>query len=113
MRNPESGSPPITCTRCNSTEVTPSGWCGACEASYDAWSRRHASDILFAAFGGAAVIMTVGVALPLLGVGWLVAASGAVTAGVTILGIHRLARRRRRRQFLVAGIPKAYLPPPK
>ena len=47
------------------------------------------------------------------GVGWLVAAGGAFAGFATVFTLSRLTRRRRRRQFLVAPLPRAYLPEPK
>jgi len=100
----------MRCNRCHGTEVTPTGWCAACETAYDAWSRRHASDIIVSVLGGTLVVCIAGVVLPLLGLGWVIATTAAAGAGATILGLHRAAWRRRRRQFLATALPRAYLP---
>ncbi|MBA3538463.1 MAG: hypothetical protein H0T79_02440 [Deltaproteobacteria bacterium] len=99
----------MSCTRCNVDAATATGWCPTCELSYDAWNRRNASDIIVSAFAGAFVLLALGVGLPLIGVDVIVAATAAFAGFGTIAGIHRLARRRRRRQFLGAGLPRAYL----
>ncbi|MCX5748522.1 MAG: hypothetical protein NT062_39240 [Proteobacteria bacterium] len=101
---------PARCRRCNSDEVTGSGWCGTCESAYDTWNRRHASDIIVSVLGGTVVVAFAGIGLPLLGLGWVIAATGALSAAATIVGISRVLRRRRRRQFLDTSLPKAYLP---
>jgi hypothetical protein len=88
-------------------------WCSECESNYDAWVRGHAGDIVWQALCGTVVVAAVGVGLPLLGVGWLVAAGGACAGFATVFALSRLTRRRRRRQFLVASLPRAYLPEPK
>ena len=98
------------CHRCHGTDATPTGWCPACELAYDGWSRRHASDIIVSVLGGAVVVSLAGVALPLLGFGWVIATTAAVGGGATIVGLQRAARRRRRRQFLATQLPRAYLP---
>jgi hypothetical protein len=86
-------------------------WCAACERAYDAWSRRHASDIVWEALAGTVVVVFAGMGLPLLGVPWLVAASGVFAGFGALVGLHRLNRRRRRRQYLQVGeVPRAYLP---
>jgi hypothetical protein len=51
--------------------------------------------------------------LPLLGVGKLIGAVGAFAGFGTMYGLARVTRRRRRRQFLEAALPRAYLPLPK
>lgn len=68
---------------------------------------------MWQALAGTVVVSTIGLGLPLLGVGWLVAATGAFAGFGTIFGLARLNRRRRRRQFLQAPLPRAYLPLPK
>ena len=88
-------------------------WCADCEAHYDQWVRKHASDIVWQAFAGAGVIMTVGLLLPVLGVGVLVGGIGAFAAFGTLIGLAHANRRRRRRQFLEAQLPRAYLTAPK
>jgi len=102
------------CTRCSGESEHPTAkWCKECEKLYDSWSRRHASDIVWQALVGTVVVSGVGLGLPLLGVGTLVAAAGAFAGFGTILGLSRMTRRRRRQQFLQASLPRAYLPLPK
>jgi hypothetical protein len=104
----------MSCPRCAGTvEAGGARWCKACEQLYESWVRRHASDIVWQALTGTVVVSAIGIGLPLLGVGWLVAAAGAFAGFGTILGLSRLTRRRRRRQFLEAPLPRAYLPAPK
>ena len=49
------------------------------------------------------------VVLPLLGLGPLIAAVGVFGGFGTLYGLHRVNNRRRRRQFLQAPLPRAYL----
>lgn len=103
----------MTCPRCAGTSDSPTGtWCKECERLYDTWSRRHASDIVWQALLGTTIVSTVGIVLPLLGVGKLIAAVGAFAGFGTMFGLARLTRRRRRKQFLQAPLPRAYLPAP-
>ena len=103
-----------SCPRCHSaTDAPASKWCKDCELLYDGWSRRHASDIVWQALVGTVIVSAVGLGLPVLGVGTLVAAGGAFAGFGAIFGLSRLTRRRRRRQFLQAPLPRAYLPEPK
>jgi hypothetical protein len=88
-------------------------WCKQCEQLYDSWVRRHATDIVWQALVGTVIVSAVGLGLPILGVGTLVAAAGAFAGFGAIFGLSRLTRRRRRRQFLQAPLPRAYLPAPK
>lgn len=88
-------------------------WCKDCEQLYDGWVRRHANDIVWQALIGTVIVSTVGVGLPILGVGTLVAAAGAFAGFGAVYGLSRLTRRRRRQQFLQAPLPRAYLPSPK
>ena len=102
------------CSRCGAeVELAPKKWCKDCEQLYDRWVRRHASDIVWQALSGTVVVSAIGLGLPLLGLGPLVAALGAFAGFGTIFGLARLTRRRRRRQFLQAPLPRAYLPAPK
>jgi hypothetical protein len=101
----------MACPRC-AGETSSSQWCADCERIYDRWVRMHASDIVWQALTGGAVVLTFALGLPLLGVGKLIAAVGAVLGFGTIAGLSRLTRRRRRQQFLEAPLPRAYLPPP-
>jgi hypothetical protein len=85
-------------------------WCDACERDYDAWSRRHAADVVWEALAGMVIVVFAGMGLPLLGVSWVLAATGIFAGFGTIIGVHRLNARRRRRQYLRGGdMPRAYL----
>lgn len=88
-------------------------WCTECEQLYDLWVRRYATDIVWQALVGTVIISAIGVGLPLLGVGKLVAAAGAFAGFGAVFGLSRVTRRRRRQQFLQAPLPRAYLPAPK
>jgi hypothetical protein len=104
----------MSCVRCGAeVEVAPRKWCKDCEGNYDQWVRRHAADIVWQALAGTVVVSALGLGLPVLGVGSLVAAVGAFAGFGTIFGLSRLTRRHRRRQFLEAPLPRAYLPQPK
>ncbi len=80
---------------------------------FDGWVRRYATDIVWQVLVGTAIVSGVAVGLPLLGVGTIVAAGGAFAGFGALFGLSRLTRRRRRRQFLQAPLPRAYLPAPK
>ena len=100
----------MTCPRCASADVPPKKtWCAECETQFERWVRRHASDIVWQALSGTVVISAVGLGLPILGVGWVVAGLGAFGAFGTIFGLSRLTKRVRRRQFLATTLPRAYL----
>jgi hypothetical protein len=58
---------------------------------------------------GSLVVMGFGLALPLLGVGWLVGGAGAFAAFATVGGLVQLNRWRRRRQFRLSALPRAAL----
>lgn len=101
----------MACPRCGSeTDLVRNGWCRPCDLAYDAWVRRHATDIIWAALGGGLVIGGIGLGLPLLGVS-IAAAFFSAFAGVgTMTGAYHLVQRRRRRQFLRGvTLPRAYL----
>jgi hypothetical protein len=106
----------MACPRCEAatpetTEVPETRWCAACERAYDTWSRRHATDIIWSLLAGMVIVTTTAIALPLLGLDWVLAATGVFTGFGTLYGLTRLNRRRRRRQFLAgAAMPRAYLP---
>jgi hypothetical protein len=102
-----------TCPRCAADLGAQRGWCVDCERQFDSWVRRHASDIVWQSLCGTVVICAVGLGLPILGVGWVTAGIGAFGAFGTIFGLSRLTRRVRRRQFLHAALPRAYLAEPK
>ena len=102
-----------TCARCSGESDPGAKWCKDCELLYDRWVRRHATDIVWQALSGTVIVSAVGLGLPLLGFGSLIAATGALAGFGTIFGLSRLTRRRRRKQFLQAPLPRAYLPAPK
>jgi len=103
-----------TCPRCAAAlDAAPTKWCKDCEQLYDRWVRRHATDIVWQALSGTVIVSAIGLGLPLLGLGPLSAALGAFAGFGTLLGLSRLTRRLRRRQFLHASLPRAYLPAPK
>ena len=103
-----------TCPRCAAAlDAAPTKWCKDCERLYDSWVRGHASDIVWQALAGTVVVSALALGLPLLGLGPLSAALGAFAGFGTLFGLSRLTRRRRRRQFLQAPLPRAYLPAPK
>ena len=105
----------MACPRCASEqELVKSGWCRTCENAYDTWVRRHAADVIWVTLGGGVVLATLGMGLPLLGVGWIVGGAAAFAGGTTAWSLWRMNDRRRRRQFLRGGeLPRAYLPSPK
>jgi hypothetical protein len=98
----------MPCTRCGADVDTV--WCTDCERLYDQWVRQHAADIVWQALCGMVVVLGVGIGGPLLGMPWIFAAVGACAGFGTIFGLARWTRRRRRRQFLAAPLPRAYLP---
>ena len=102
----------MTCSRCAkpTDEDRPGRWCATCERDYDTWSRRHASDIIYAALSGTGVVMLTALGIPLLGAP-IVVALGSIFLGFgTIFGVHRWNAKRRRMQFLAgAAVPRAYL----
>ena len=101
----------MRCTRCNAEgDTSTKGWCHDCERAYDTWVRRHASDIVWPVLAGMLIITTTAMGLPLLGLGWVIATAGVFAGFGTLLGLQRLGQRRRRRQFLQAPLPRAYLP---
>lgn len=101
----------MSCRRCHADAPTgASGWCEDCELAYDIWIRGHAGDIVVPLLAGMAILTTVGMLLPFLGVGPLIATVGVFAGFGTLAGTFRLRRRQRRHQFLVASLPRAYLP---
>ncbi len=103
----------MVCPRCAAELAEPptrSRWCAECELAYDTWSRRHATDIVWAALPGMVVLLVVAVGLPILGVGSLIAAAGVFAGFGTFIGLYRFRQKRRRSQFLQSGaVPRAYL----
>lgn len=101
----------MSCLRCHAeSETSPRGWCTECERQYDTWIRGYAGDIVVPVLAGMAIITTVGMLLPFLGAGSLVAAIGVFAGFGTLAGMYRLRRSQRRQQFLTASLPRAYLP---
>ena len=99
----------MACPKCTA-ETTDDRWCADCERAYDTWSRRHATDIIWSLMAGMVIVTSTAIALPMLGVDWIVASVGVFTGFGTLVGLHRANRRRRRRQFLRgAAMPRAYL----
>jgi len=104
----------VTCPRCAATkDLGPTGWCRDCETAYDAWSRQHAADILWQTGSGAAIAMIVGLGGLVLGLSPIVAIAGVLAGASTFLGLRRWGLRRRRREYLETGVPRAYLPSPR
>ena len=101
----------MTCARCQDDgDVGPTGWCADCEREYDTWVRRHASDILGPVLAAMTIVTVAGMVIPLLGYSMLFATTGVFGGFAALLGLDRVNRRRRRRQFLQAPLPRAYLP---
>lgn len=97
----------MSCPRCGAD--TPS-WCKDCEKLYDAWSRQHAADILWQTGSGAMVAMVIGLGAPLLGLTPILGIVGVLVGFGTFMGLRVWGNGRRRRQFLTASVPRAYLP---
>ena len=102
----------MPCSRCGAEDVTPTGWCDACERQHDTWTRQHAADILWQAGGGAGVAMIVGLGAPLVGLSPLLGILGVLVGAGTFVGLRVWGTRRRRQQFLATALPRAYLPAP-
>lgn len=89
-------------------------WCVDCERHFDTWSRRYASDIVWATLSGMVVVLGISVGVPLLGAPGAVAMVGVFAGFGTLIGVYRLKTRRRRAEFLATGdVPRAYLPSPR
>ncbi len=100
----------MTCPRCQ-IEVERRSWCPTCEREFDAWSRKHAGDVIYSVLGAMVVVLTVAMGMPLLGMPMVFATFGIVGGFGALLGIARYNRNRRRQQFLRgAAMPRAYLP---
>ena len=100
----------MACKRCRAASER--AWCPQCERAFDTWVRRYASDMIVPVVAGMIIVATFGVALPLLGVGWLVGGVGAFVGFGTLAGVARVTKWRRRRQFLQL-LPRAALLPAK
>jgi hypothetical protein len=87
-----------------------SGWCRDCERAFGIWGRRYAADMVSTVLVGMVIVLIGGVALPLLGFGWLVSTSSIFVSFGAMLGLYQLHDRRRRHQFLDSRVPRAYLP---
>lgn len=102
----------MACPRC-SAETDDDKWCVACEQAYDTWSRQHAGDIIWSLLAGGLIVSSTAILLPMLGLDWVLAATGVFSGFGTLFALHRMNRRRRRRQFLKgAAMPRAYLTSP-
>lgn len=86
--------------------------CPACERAYDLWSRQHASDVVWTILAGGTVTTLIGMGLPLLGLPMFFALTAIFAGFGTFCLAYTANDRRRRTQFLTAGLPRAYLPPP-
>jgi hypothetical protein len=101
----------VTCRRCQAELEDTATWCAGCDREFDAWSRQYASDIIVPVLAAMIVVMTVAVAMPLLGMPWIFATTGVFAGFGALVGISRWNRNRRRKQFLRdGGVPRAYLP---
>lgn len=101
----------MACPRCAAPDnLLASGWCRDCERAYGVWGRRHASDVVSIVLAGMATGIVGGIGLPLLGLGWLISAVSIFASLGAMFGVYRFHDRRRRRQFLAARLPRAYLP---
>lgn len=100
----------MTCPRCHGdAPLGRAEWCGDCEQQYDAWIRGYAGDIVVPVLAGMAILTTIAMLLPFLGLGPLIASVGVLAGFGTLGGMFQLRRKRRRRQFLTASLPRAYL----
>ncbi|MGE0870433.1 MAG: hypothetical protein AB7P03_17855 [Kofleriaceae bacterium] len=59
---------------------------------------------------GMVIVAGVGLGLPALGFSWLYATGGIFAGAGALVGLHKLNQRRRRHQFLLEPLPRAYLP---
>jgi len=101
----------MSCKRCKAdSDASPRGWCRDCEREFDTWVRRHASDIVWPVLAGMVILCTIALGAPLLGAGYVVATTGVFAGFGTLVGLQRLNARRRRKQFQLASLPRAYLP---
>lgn len=87
-----------------------SGWCRNCEREFGIWGRKYAGDIVSTVLVGMGIVLVGGMVLPLLGLSWLFSATSIFVSFGAMLGLYQFHDRRRRRQFLDARLPRAYLP---
>lgn len=98
------------CPRCAVEDnLLASGWCRDCERAFGVWGRRHATDMVSTVLVGMAIVLAGGMGLPLLGVPWLISGTSIFVSFGAMLGLYQFHDRRRRRQFLEARLPRAYL----
>jgi hypothetical protein len=101
----------VACPHCSvDKNLLASGWCRDCERAFGIWGRRYAGDMVSTVLAGMAIVLVGGMGLPLLGFNWLLSLSSIVVSFGTMLGLYQFHDRRRRRQFLDARLPRAYLP---
>jgi hypothetical protein len=102
----------MACPHCATDDnLLASGWCRDCERAFGIWGRRHATDIVSTVLVGMAIVLVGGMVLPLLGVSWVVSATSIFASGGAMVSLYQFHDRRRRRQFLHARLPRAYLMP--
>jgi hypothetical protein len=100
------------CIRCKEDLVLDKhGFCPECAVEYDGWIRQYASDIVPPVIIAMLIVLGFGLGIPLLGASTLMSLAGVFTGFGTLVGLFRLNRRKRRRQFLsTSALPRAYLP---
>lgn len=102
----------MRCSRCDGERknVT-SPWCRTCEAQYETWARRYATDLLWQAVIGAIVAMGLVVGLQELALDAVIAnLVGGLVGFQAFQKVRSWGEERRRRQFLEGALPRAYLP---
>jgi hypothetical protein len=101
----------MACPHCAAQDnLLASGWCRDCERAFGIWGRRYATDMVATVLVGMVIVLVGGMGLPLLGVHWLFSATSIFVSFGAMIGTYRHFDRRRRRQFLDARLPRAYLP---
>src|ERR1043165_4338726 len=102
---------PMACPRCAIEDnLLASGWCRTCERAFGIWGRRYAADMVSTVLVGMAIVLAGGMGLPLRGFSPLLAGVGIFVSFGALRGLYRCHDRRRRPQFLGAGLPRASLP---
>lgn len=100
----------MSCPRCAvEANLLVTGWCRDCERAFGIWGRKYAGDLVSTVLVGMAIVLVGGMGLPLLGCSWLASASSIFVSFGAMLGLYQVHDRRRRRQFLDARLPRAYL----